>query len=106
MVRGGLVTKSESKNLEQNGQNYTYLYDDKGNVAAVLDNTEAVLATYRYDPFGILLTQSGSLTQPFSFSTKRYDAQTELVYYGHRYYSPALGQWTARVPLDEKVPTC
>ena len=40
--------------LEQNGQNYAYLYDGKGNVVAVLDNTEAVVATYRYDPFGIL----------------------------------------------------
>jgi RHS repeat-associated protein len=67
----------------------------------VLDSTEAVVAAYRYDPFGNLLAQTGSLTQPFTFSTKRYDPQTGLAYYGHYFYSPTLGRWTTRDPLGE-----
>jgi RHS repeat-associated protein len=92
---GGLL------NLKQGGQDYAYLYDGKGNVAAVLDGSQAVVAAYRYAPFGKLLAQTGSLTQPFGFSTKRYDAQTGLIYYGHRYYSPTIGRWTTRDPLGE-----
>jgi RHS repeat-associated protein len=92
---GGLL------NLKQGGQDYAYLYDGKGNVAAVLDASQAVVAAYRYAPFGKLLAKTGTLEQPFGFSTKRYDPDTGLVYYGHRYYSPAIGRWTTRDPLGE-----
>jgi uncharacterized protein RhaS with RHS repeats len=83
---GGLL------NLKQGGQDYAYLYDGKGNVAAVLDASQAVVAAYRYAPFGKLLAQTGSLTQPFGFSTKRYDTQTGLIYYGYRFYGPEIGR--------------
>lgn len=92
---GGLL------NLAQNGQNYAYLYDGKGNVGAVLDETQAVVAAYRYDPFGKLLAQSGTFAQPFRFSTKRFDPFTGLSYYGYRFYSPDMGRWTTRDPLGE-----
>jgi RHS repeat-associated protein len=92
---GGLL------NLKHTGQNYAYLYDGKGNVEAVLDNTQSVVAAYRYDPFGKLLAKTGTLDQPFGFSTKRYDAQTGLIEYGFRRYAPAIGRWTTRDPLGE-----
>jgi RHS repeat-associated protein len=92
---GGLL------NLKQGGQDYSYLYDGKGNVAAVLDGSQAVVAAYRYAPFGKLLAKTGSLTQPFGFSTKRYDAQTGLIYYGYRFYGPEIGRWTTRDPFGE-----
>ncbi len=40
---GGLL------NMRYQGQDYHYLYNGKGNVSAVLDNTQAVVASYRYD---------------------------------------------------------
>jgi RHS repeat-associated protein len=92
---GGLL------NLNQGGQNYAYLYDGKGNVEAVLDGSQAVVAAYRYGPFGKLLAKTGSLEQPFGFSTKRYDAQNGLIEYGFRRYAPAIGRWTTRDPLGE-----
>ncbi|GAK58228.1 hypothetical protein U27_05201 [Candidatus Vecturithrix granuli] len=92
---GGLL------NLKQDGQNYAYLYDGRGNVDTILDNTQAIVAQYLYDPFGNLLAQSGTLDQPFGFSTKRYDTGTGLVYSGYRFYSPAMSRWTTRDPLGE-----
>jgi RHS repeat-associated protein len=92
---GGLL------NLKQGGQDYAYLYDGKGNVAAVIDSSQAVVAAYRYAPFGKLLAKTGSLEQSFGFSTKRYDAQTGLIEYGFRRYAPAIGRWTTRDPLGE-----
>jgi len=67
----------------------------------VIDSAEATAATYTYDAFGNLMVKTGSLDQPFQFSTKRYDAQTGLVYYGYRFYSPIQGRWINRDPLGE-----
>ncbi|MBI5638882.1 MAG: hypothetical protein HZA17_00505 [Nitrospirae bacterium] len=39
---GGLL------NLKQGGADYSYLYDGKGNVAALIDSTQAVVASYAY----------------------------------------------------------
>lgn len=72
---GGLL------NLKQGGVEYSYLYDGKGNVEAVLDSAQAVVAAYRDDPFGRFLATSGSFEQPFQFSTKRYNAQIGMLHY-------------------------
>ncbi len=90
---GGLL------NLNQNGQDYSYLYDGKGNVTAVTDSTQAVAAAYNYDAFGVLMTKTGTLDQPFTFSTKRYNGSTGLSYYGYRFYNPGIGKWLTRDPL-------
>jgi len=39
---------------------------------------------------------------PFMFSTKYYDWETGLYYYGHRYYNPSTGRWLSRDPIGEK----
>ncbi len=88
-------------NLRQGGQDYSYLYDGKGNVTALLDSSQSVVATYTYDTFGNLMSKTGSLNQPFQFSTKQYDEKNGLSYYGYRFYSPTLGMWMTRDPLGE-----
>jgi RHS repeat-associated protein len=92
---GGLL------NLNQGGQNYSYMYDGKGNVMGLIDSAEAVQASYRYDVFGNLKEKTGTLDQPFQFSTKRYDELTGLSNYGFRFYNPAIGRWMTRDPLGE-----
>lgn len=88
--------------MRQQGQDYSYLYDGKGNVTAVLDSSQNTVATYTYDEFGRVVSKSGTLDQPFQFSTKYYDQQTGLNYYGYRFYSPVLGRWINRDPLGER----
>jgi len=39
---------------------------------------------------------------PFRFSTKYYDAEIGLYYYGYRYYSPSMGRWLNRDPIEEQ----
>ena len=92
---GGLL------NLRQGGQDYSYLYDGKGNVTALIDGSQAADATYTYDVFGNLIVKIGSLNQPVQFSTKTYDEKTGLLYYGYRFYSPMMGRWITRDPLGE-----
>ncbi len=38
---------------------------------------------------------------PFRFSTKYQDDETDLVYYGYRYYSASTGRWLSRDQIEE-----
>jgi RHS repeat-associated protein len=87
----------------------TYLasYDGNGNVAALFNaDSGAFAAVYEYGPSGEPLRaeilDSAIAGQPFRFSTKFTDAETGLVYYGHRYYSATLGRFINRDPSEEQ----
>jgi len=88
--------------LTQGGKNYEYLYDGKGNVRSVIDaSNQSVAATYSYDAFGRLASKTGTLDQPYQFSTKPFYTDLGLSYYGYRFYSPTLGRWLTRDPIGE-----
>lgn len=38
---------------------------------------------------------------PKGFSAKYHDAETDLLYYGYRFYNPSLGRWLSRDPIEE-----
>ena len=94
---GGLLA------TEVGGVWYFPLYDNNGNVTDYVSETGEVVASYTYDAFGRTLSATGSMADvfPFRFSTKYYDAEAGLYYYGYRYYSPDLGRWLTRDPIEE-----
>ncbi len=94
---GGLLA------TEVGGVWYFPLYDNNGNVTDYVSETGDVVASYEYDAFGRTLSATGSMASafPFRFSTKYYDAEADLYYYGYRYYSPELGRWLTRDPIEE-----
>ena len=94
---GGLLEMKDS-----GGNYYDYLYDGKGNVSAVVDDSNNVVASYAYDPFGNLVSQSGTLVQPFMLSTKPYFSGFGLYDFGNRFYLPVAGKWLTMDPLREK----
>jgi RHS repeat-associated protein len=81
-------------------------YDGNGNVATLVNASSGAFgAVYEYDPFGNYI-RAGVLDStvqdnPFRFSTKYADVETGLVYYGNRFYSPALGRFVNRDPIEE-----
>jgi len=84
----------------------TYLpgYDANGNVAVMLDAADgSIEAAYEYGPFGEYLRKEGDYADenPIRFSTKYTDEDTNLVYYGRRYYDPKDGRFVGRDPLQE-----
>jgi len=87
----------------QNEFNASYNYDGNGNVCQLIGTNGAILALYAYDPFGDTLAQSGPLASenPFKFSTKYWDFESGLYYYGYRFYGPELGRWPNRDPIKE-----
>jgi RHS repeat-associated protein len=86
-----------------------YTHDGSGNVTDLLDltaaisNGNAVVARHDYDPFGNVLSEISNfpISNTFKFSTKYFDPETGLSYYGYRHYSPSLGRWLSRDPLEE-----
>ena len=54
-------------------------------------------------PFGEVIRATGPMAKanPFRFSTKYQDDETDLLYYGYRYYNPSTGKWNSRDPLEE-----
>jgi RHS repeat-associated protein len=65
----------------------------------LVDQSQNVVASYRYDSFGTTMAAAASVAQPYQFSTKRIDEQTGLGYYGYRYYLPSSGRWLSRDPI-------
>jgi RHS repeat-associated protein len=79
-------------------------YDGNGNVAGLINATNGTLvANYEYGPFGEVIRQTGPMAKvnPFRFSTKYQDAESDLLYYGNRYYYAGTGTWLSRDPDGE-----
>lgn len=59
-------------------------------MAEALPEGTSGLILAQYDPFGLPVVPANSLSQPMQFSTKPYDEETGLSYYGYRFYAPGL----------------
>lgn len=80
-------------------------YDGNGNVTALANAADgSTLGSYEYGPFGEVIRASGTSakTNPFRFSTKFQDDETEQLYYGYRCLNVSTGRWLSRDPIDEK----
>jgi RHS repeat-associated protein len=80
-------------------------YNGNGNLRALVGADSGTLsAAYEYGPFGELIRQDGAMAKAntFRFSTKYQDDETELLYYGYRYYSASIGRWLTRDPIEEE----
>jgi RHS repeat-associated protein len=90
--------------LPASSSTYFAAYDGNGNVAALVHAPSSMPhAHYEYGPFGepLRITGPAAALNPFRFSTKRTDPTTDLVLYEYRVYSPGLGRWVSRDPINE-----
>lgn len=78
-----------------------YHADGNGNVTYLVNSSQALAASYRYDAYGNTLSLSGSLAQAnvYRFSSKELHANSGVYYYGYRWYHPNLQRWPNRDPL-------
>ena len=96
---GGLITAIDGVD------SYQYAYDGNGNVGQLINAADGSIdAHYEYDPYGNELVATGPEAQNniYRFSTKYFDDEIDLYYYGYRYYSAELGRWLSRDPLGEQ----
>jgi RHS repeat-associated protein len=79
-------------------------FDGNGNVLGLIDAANSgLVARYEYGPFGEVLRATGPMAKanPFRFSTKFQDDETDLLYYGYRFYSATIGRWLSKDPAGE-----
>ena len=83
---------------------YARLYhhaDIQGNIIAGTDSSGVVVFASRYTPFGQIALLAGNVLPRHLFSSKEFDAETTLIYYGYRYYVLRQGRWLTRDPVAE-----
>ena len=76
--------------------------DGNKNTRQLKTTAGTVVATYDYDPFGNVIATTGTIANPWKFSSEYYDLETNLVYYNYRYYAPQLGRWISRDPIADE----
>ena len=95
-----------------NSLNLFYAFDGNKNVSDVFYRmtSNGIGAHYDYAPFGgTTRTHCDSSASfdivalnPFRFSSEYYDSELDLVYYNFRHYSPSLGRFLSRDPIEEQ----
>jgi RHS repeat-associated protein len=99
---GGLLEVSEVSNSQIT--NCFAAYDGNGNLAALINAADGTsVANYEYGPFGEVVRTTGPMAKanPIRFSTKYDDDESDLLYYGYRYYKASTGTWFSRDPIEE-----
>ena len=103
---GGLLTVIRDDEI------YYPCYDANGNISEYIASDGTIAAHYEYDAFGNPVVEhspllkggggnaAGGLSFSFRFSTKYWDNETELYYYGYRYLKQ--GRWLNRDPIEER----
>lgn len=90
--------------FQQGSESYFAGYDGNENVVSLTKASNGKLAAeYEYDAFGNTLRENGEIAQtnPIRFSGKYFDSETNLIYYGFRYYNPQTGRWISKDPSEE-----
>jgi RHS repeat-associated protein len=81
--------------IELQGVAYAPLHDFQGNIIALISPSQTIVETYQMDAFG----REKNLTpcrNPWRFCSKR--STHSLIYFGQRFYDPALGRWLTPDP--------
>lgn len=70
-----------------------YNADGLGTVTSLSNAAGALAQTYTFDSFGNQTASSGSLTNPFQFTGREFDTETNLYFYRARYYDQSTGRF-------------
>lgn len=90
--------------IELSGRAYAPLHDHAGNVIALIDpDAREIVESYTYSAFGRETIYANgaevarsAVGNPWRFADKPIDEESELIYFGLRYYDPALGRWISQ----------
>ena len=77
--------------MQVNGTTYYYVTNLQGDVMGLVDTSGNTVASYTYDPYGKVLTATGTLAEknPLRYRGYYYDSESSLYYLQSRYYDPA-----------------
>jgi RHS repeat-associated protein len=87
-----------------------YVLMDYFNPASITDEAGEVKERYAFSAFGLRTILNPDFTErsssecglEFAFQGQFLDSESGLLNYGYRYYSPQLGRWTCKDPIQER----
>ncbi|EGG94168.1 Rhs family protein [gamma proteobacterium IMCC1989] len=93
-----------------NGETYYYLKDRQYSIQAITNSAGEIVESYQYSAFGKLtivnqenVPISGStINNSFTYTGRRFDAETGLYYYRNRMYNAELGRFISEDPVGYK----
>jgi RHS repeat-associated protein len=99
---GGKRVAMRREPVEQSDTLYYLFSDHLGSISVVYETISNTWVTQRYYPWGTIRPgPDNALPTDYTFTGQKLDESTELMYYGARYYDPALGRF---VQADTIVP--
>jgi RHS repeat-associated protein len=93
LARFGEIARKSS------GQTLTYHNDHLGGVHVITDQTGVRVQLVEYTPWGEMSRSEGTADLDRRFTGQRRDPETGLMYYGGRYYDPALARFVSADPF-------
>jgi RHS repeat-associated protein len=97
------TTTNRILEMTRAAQRYFYLTDAQRSTTALTTLAGTVAATYTYTAFGVA-TETGSLTNPFTYTGQPLEAKAGLLLFPIRAYDPALGRFLTEDPLPSVNP--
>jgi RHS repeat-associated protein len=97
---------SQTQNIDEplailrSGATSYYHADGLGSITSSSNGAGALAQTYTFDSFGKQIASSGSLTNPFQYTARELDSETNLYYYRARYYDLNTGRFLSEDPVE------
>ena len=81
--------------MKYNNTLYYYVLNAQGDVVRIVNSSCGTVASYTYDPWGKIISSSGTLADinPLRYRGYYYDAETGFYYLQSRYYDPEIGRF-------------
>jgi len=83
----------------RSGATSYYEQDGLGSVVSLTNSSGAVAQTYTYDSYGKITAFTGTITNPFQYTAREFDPETNIYYYRSRYYDQTGGRFLGEDPL-------
>ena len=80
-------------------ESFVYHTDGLGSVTELTDSTGTVVRAYVYDAYGQIVTETGALENPYTFTGREFDAESGLYFYRARYYDARTGRFISEDPV-------
>jgi len=76
-----------------------YQQDGLDSITSLSNSAGALANTYTFDSFGKLTASSGSLTNPFRYTGREFDSESNLYFYRARHYDWTTGRFLSEDPI-------